>query len=47
MKSLDNPRKKFKNFEKGDTPILGIGTLKMKNGNASMMTFWVSMIDVK
>jgi hypothetical protein len=47
MQSLDNPPKKFSVFEKGDTPILGIGTLKMKDGTASMTTYWVSMIDVK
>lgn len=47
MNSLDNPKKKFKKFEKGDTPIFGIGTLAIKDGKANMMTFWVSMIDVK
>lgn len=47
MQSLDNPKRKFNKFEEGDTPILGIGTLKMKNGKASMTAFWVSMIDVK
>lgn len=47
MQSLDNPKRKFNKFEEGDTPILGIGTFKMKNGKASMTAFWVSMIDVK
>jgi hypothetical protein len=47
MISLDNPKKKFKEFEKGDTPILGIGTLKIKDGQASMTTYWISMIDIK
>lgn len=47
MYSLDNPKKEFKGFEKGDTPILGIGTLKIEDGKASMVTYWISMIDVK
>ena len=47
MKSIDNPKKIFNLFEKSDTPILGIGTLKIKNGTASMTTYWVTMIDVK
>lgn len=47
MHSLDNPKKDFKNFEKGDTPLLGIGTLKIKDGQASMTTYWITMIDVK
>ena len=47
MQSLDNPKKKFKEFDKGDTPILGIGTLKIQDGKANMMTYWVSMIDIK
>ena len=47
MQSLDTPRKKFKGFEKGDTPILGIGTLKIRDGKVSMTTYWVSMIDVR
>ena len=47
MRSVDIPRKTFEGFEKGDTPILGIGTLKTHDGKVSMTTFWVSMIDVK
>ncbi len=47
MHSLDSPQKKFQKFEKGDSPILGIGTLKIKDGAASMQTYWISMIDVK
>ena len=47
MISLDSPQKKFTGFETGDTPILGIGTLKIKDGQASMQTYWVSMISVK
>ena len=47
MHSLDNPKKEFKRFEKGDTPILGIGTLKIKDGQASMTTYWISMIELK
>ena len=47
MISLENPKKKFKAFVKGDTPILGIGTLKIKDGRASMTTYWISMIDIK
>jgi hypothetical protein len=46
MQSVDHPKKKFEAFEKGDTPILGIGTLKVRDGKVSMTTFWVSMIDV-
>ncbi len=37
---------KFKGIEKGDTPILGLGTLKMEGTTASLVTFWVSMIEV-
>ena len=47
MSSLDDLSKKFNEFQKGDTPILGIGTLNLKNGKAQMLTYWVSMIDVK
>jgi hypothetical protein len=47
MQSLDYPKRKFKGFEKDDTPIIGIGTLKVKDGAASMATYWISMIDVK
>lgn len=47
MRSLDKPKKKFTLFEKADTPIIGIGTLKIKNGAASMETYWLSLIEIQ
>jgi hypothetical protein len=47
MESLDEKDKKFGGFEKGDTAILAIGTLRNNDGKAEMMSFWVAMIDVK
>ncbi|MBN8854449.1 MAG: hypothetical protein BGO55_21195 [Sphingobacteriales bacterium 50-39] len=39
--------KEFKGFEKGDTPILGIGTLAITGTKAQMLTYWVSMMDIE
>ena len=47
MLSLDNPKKEFRDFQKNDTLLLAIGTLKKSNGKAEMATYWVSFVSVK
>ena len=39
--------KTFQGFKKGDTPIIGIGTIKITDSKAELMTYWVSMIDIE
>lgn len=40
-------KKTFSGFKNGDTPIIGIGTIKQEGQTAALKTFWVSMIDIK
>ena len=47
MVCIDQKGKIFTGFEKGDTPIIAIGTLEIKNGKANMKSFWVGMLEVK
>lgn len=47
MQSLDPGNKEFTGFVKDDTPILAIGTLKVKSNQAEMLTYWVAMMEVK
>lgn len=37
----------FDGFEKGDTAIIGIGTVEIVESKASLLTFWVSLIEIK
>lgn len=46
MRPVGKDPKTFQGFKKGDTPIIGIGTIKVKESKAELMTYWVSMIDV-
>jgi hypothetical protein len=39
--------KAFKGFEKGDHVILGIGTTRIVEDKAQMITYWVTLMDVE
>ena len=43
MQSLDDPKINFTSFIRGDTALLGIGTLK----NNEMMTYWLGRVVIK
>jgi len=44
MVSLEGKGYDFHGFEKGDTPIIAIGTLKP--GTAEMLAYWVSLMQI-
>ena len=39
--------KVFKGFEKGDHVIMGIGTTRVVEVKAEMLTYWVALMDVE
>ena len=47
MTCIDQKDKIFTGFERGDTPIIAIGTLEIKDEKADMKSFWVGMLDIK
>lgn len=47
MHSLDPGNKEFTGFVEKDTPLLAIGTLKVENNEAKMVSYWVAMMQVK
>jgi hypothetical protein len=46
MQSIDKKNKIFTGFEKGDTPIIALGTVKINGDKADMKSFWVGMLEV-
>ena len=44
MTSLEGYGNDFRGFEKDDTPIIAIGTLKP--GTSEMLAYWVGMIQL-
>ena len=47
LHSLKDGSKSFTGFTAGDTPILSIGTFAIRDSQSRMLTYWMSMIDVK